>query len=416
MKLKKFGFFFAAVLMLSLSACAAGETGPQGPAGETGPQGPAGETGPQGPAGETGPQGPQGDPGEDLTVEPFTVTFDTRGGSEVAPLEMDHIGRVARPEDPVREDYEVFSHWETEDEVEWIFSKDVVAEDTTLYAVYSPVTYEETALTPTLVGTEDAGADAWTLITDDTQKIHTPSGWIFGGWRTYIVFNADGRVCYAVYCPDNGYGGPKETSFMRNPSFWSWEINPAIEILEGFGPWVSGGTAHNQFNINIPEGGFAISAHGTAVAELLPIITGGFITAADVEADASAKINLNTNICTTLGYTDGETVTFKVPVVSYTGTYAGSASVEGDVWAFEVPLETWNRVQIWFEGEVLNLLTATWTGDVIPEVSGADWTQKLYTESGDGGLFLCSHSAGGTYRFEISVVDGDITVLVDALY
>lgn len=110
--------------------------------------------------------------------------------------------------------------------------------------------------------------DALTIWTEAGMKLHEVTdaatgthAWLGNGWRYYVVCDSEGKVCYAVAFPPNGYGGPNGTGYYCHPSYSDYTTNPAIKILEGFGPWVSGGTAHNLFEIQIPEGGFAITAH-----------------------------------------------------------------------------------------------------------------------------------------------------------
>ena len=125
-------------------------------------------------------------------------------------------------------------------------------------------------LTPTKTN-EDAGGDAFALWTTAGHKFHTPSGWANGGWRLFVVVDAEGRIAYLVLNAPNGYGGPSGTGYYVNGHYTDYTTNPAIEILEGFGPWVKDdpNKASEQFNIVIPEGGFGISAHGTSVKTLL---------------------------------------------------------------------------------------------------------------------------------------------------
>lgn len=127
----------------------------------------------------------------------------------------------------------------------------------------------------------DAGGDAAAVWNPGTV-LNDRGSWIGNGWRLYTVFDAEGRIAYGVMFPPNGYGGPSVNdeggySFMTNDYYKQTGVgiegNPAIEVLPDYGPWVPGGTAHNQFKIVVPEGGFAITAHGTAMVKLLSLVT-----------------------------------------------------------------------------------------------------------------------------------------------
>ena len=130
--------------------------GPKGDQGETGPQGP------QGPAGQNGSDGvsivdtyidENGDliivysdgtstnAGKITNTSIHTVTFDTRGGSEIGPQQIAHGEKVVKPDDPVRPGYN-FVDWVDENNDHWVFNGFSVTANITLYAVWSdPIDY-----------------------------------------------------------------------------------------------------------------------------------------------------------------------------------------------------------------------------------------------------------------------------------
>jgi uncharacterized repeat protein (TIGR02543 family) len=67
--------------------------------------------------------------------DPFTVTFDSNGGSAVDSQSVNKGGTVTRPNPPSKEGY-VFDDWYTDNKFEkiWDFENDTVSEDMTLYA------------------------------------------------------------------------------------------------------------------------------------------------------------------------------------------------------------------------------------------------------------------------------------------
>lgn len=65
----------------------------------------------------------------------YTVTFNSNGGSSIPSQSVEEGGKVTRPSDPTKEDYDFIS-WYSDNALtdEWDFSSDVVTTDTTLYA------------------------------------------------------------------------------------------------------------------------------------------------------------------------------------------------------------------------------------------------------------------------------------------
>ena len=131
----------------------------------------------------------------------------------------------------------------------------------------------------------EAGAKIRTFNSEDPAK----SSWIGNGWRYYIVVDAEGRICYAVYNPVSGYGTPNETSYYVDPHYNDYTKNPAVVLYEGFAPWVAGQQNHNYYDIIIPEGGFALTGHGSGANALADALSGGKITNC-----SEAALNSNT--------------------------------------------------------------------------------------------------------------------------
>lgn len=68
----------------------------------------------------------------------FRITFDSRGGSEVAYQTLRHGSRVAEPEAPVKPGYEFTGWYQEEAEEPWDFSVNTIGGDLTLYARWEP--------------------------------------------------------------------------------------------------------------------------------------------------------------------------------------------------------------------------------------------------------------------------------------
>ncbi len=155
--------------------------------------------------------------------------------------------------------------------------------DLTLYASYqkgdSKVAYS--GKLGGLAKDYDATLTYWS----EGTEIHNNGQWNTNGWRLYVVVDAEGRICYAVFNPVAGYGGPTGGTFMCHDYYKStgagYEANPAIEILDGYGPWEPGGTAHNKFIIKVPTGGFGMSAYAPDHTRLMSMISNGVYSNVD---------------------------------------------------------------------------------------------------------------------------------------
>lgn len=131
----------------------------------------------------------------------------------------------------------------------------------------------------------DAGADAIALWTEAGSKLKyvedasaKAEDWIGNHWRYYVVVDSEGRIAYAVLHPLSGYGGPTGTSYYTHPCYSDYKTNPAIKMLDGFAnDWSSGGFGYTLFEIVVPEGGFAITGHGTAVNDIIDMLSQGTV-------------------------------------------------------------------------------------------------------------------------------------------
>ena len=140
----------------------------------------------------------------------------------------------------------------------------------------------------------DAGADAITLWTETGAKLKyvtdatTGEGnWLGNNWRYYVVVDAEGRIAYAVLWPASGYGGPNGSGYYAHPYYSDYKSNPAIVTLDGYADdWASGGFGYTLFEIVVPEGGFAVTSHGTSNFELVDMLSQG-----TVEDYGAANIN-----------------------------------------------------------------------------------------------------------------------------
>lgn len=391
---------------------APGAAGSQGEKGEKGDKGDPGEAGAPGAAGEKGEKGDKGDkgdpgePGKDATVKPFTVTFDANGGSEVAPIEMDHIGRVAKPAEPTREFYE-FLGWQTEDGEDWVFSKDVVAEDTTLIAKWKDVS----AVIDQHAELATSGDSEFTVWNDKSNFVgHTVGGWNSGtsinmSWRTIAVFDSLGRLAYGVAMPANGYGSPHGSSYMRHPAYADYTKNPAFSFDEDY----NAETKADAWKLVVPEGGFAVTSHTNGANALAQMLTFGKIT----EIGDSTLPDFNKAANTVDGvfyqYKNGNvelrSYENSVLVMSSNG-YKVEGTTKGKKIVFDRTLKQWGRVQLsYYDGVIVKRSTHTVRGVVTDATGGADWTDNLYDEVDDG-VFLRGAAENQHYVFEFDRANG----------
>ena len=125
----------------------------------------------------------------------------------------------------------------------------------------------------------DAGGDAFTIWTNEGTKVREvtnveglTAAWNASPWRYYLVFDAEGRMTYGTIFPDSGYGSPYSTSFAAHSMYRDTTTNPSFVVFENYQPWPAAERA--LFEIVVPEGGFAVSAHGTGISNLLTAFLG----------------------------------------------------------------------------------------------------------------------------------------------
>ena len=108
------------------------------------------------------------------TINQYTITFDTDGGSEVAPITQDYGTAITAPADPTREGY-TFAGWDT------AIPATMPAHNMTITAQWTvnqyTITYDLDG------GTAEGNPDTYTVETDAfTLKNPTRPGYTFTGW------------------------------------------------------------------------------------------------------------------------------------------------------------------------------------------------------------------------------------------
>ena len=94
-------------------------------------------------------------------------------------------------------------------------------------------------------------------------NVKSLKSWCSNTADAFIVVDAEGRIAYAVMRPIDGNGDPTTETYYVNPYYTTdrdYTTNPAIVISD------------SGYKIIVPEGGFAISAKGQELANLLSLI------------------------------------------------------------------------------------------------------------------------------------------------
>ena len=138
--------------------------------------------------------------------EAITITFDTKGGSKIDSITIGKDIELALPKEPTRDGY-VFKGWVDKNETP-IYNKVLLAEDTTLYAVWEK---DATSNKITITFDTRGGSKIESItISKDTElvlpKEPTKDGYVFKGWvdknETPIydkVLLAEDTTLYAVW-------------------------------------------------------------------------------------------------------------------------------------------------------------------------------------------------------------------------
>ena len=122
---------------------------------------------------------PETMPAENITVKaqweinPYTITFDTNGGSEIAPITQDYGTEITAPDNPTRKGY-TFKGWDKE------IPKTMPAENITVKAQWEinqyTITFDTNGGSEIAPITQDYGTEI-TAPADPTRKGYTFKGW-----------------------------------------------------------------------------------------------------------------------------------------------------------------------------------------------------------------------------------------------
>ncbi|MEG1529283.1 MAG: InlB B-repeat-containing protein, partial [Clostridia bacterium] len=121
------------------------------------------------------------------TINKYTVTFDSNGGSAVLPLTQDYNTSVTKPTDPIKTGY-TFEAWYKDSNfaTAFNFATDMLTENTTLFANWTINKY-------TVTFNSNGGSDVASITQDYNTSVTKPidptkTENVFGGWYKYSNF------------------------------------------------------------------------------------------------------------------------------------------------------------------------------------------------------------------------------------
>ena len=190
------------------------------------------------------------------TVNQYTITFDTAGGSAIAPITQDYGSAITAPADPTREGY-TFTGWDT------AIPATMPAHNMTTTAQW---TVNQYTITYDLGGgTAEGNPDTYTVETDAfTLKNPTRPGYTFTGWSgtgltgednltVTIPKGSTGDRSYTAHWRYNGGGGGSSYSYytIKATAGTGGSISPSgnVSVREG---------RDQTFTIT-PDKGYAVS-------------------------------------------------------------------------------------------------------------------------------------------------------------
>ena len=125
-----------------------------------------------------------------FTVNQYTLTFDTKGGSEIDALTLDFGSELTAPEPPTKTGY-TFAGWYSDENYSEKFIFDIVeAQDIAIYAKWNIITYKITYHLDG--GTSQANPKTYTIESDKIIFNNAEKkGYIFRGWFTTSDFSSE---------------------------------------------------------------------------------------------------------------------------------------------------------------------------------------------------------------------------------
>ena len=118
-------------------------------------------------------------------------------------------------------------------------------------------------------------------------KIKNGNNWCSSTAKLFIIVDAEGRIVYAVYYPQSGSGDPKSSTYYTHPFYEDnrdYQTNPAIVMKE------------DNYNLVVPEGGFAITVSGAELLNIGRLIYSQTIDSANELMDINNRLGFDHNL------------------------------------------------------------------------------------------------------------------------
>ena len=192
-------------------------------------------------------------------INQYTITFDTDGGSEIEPITQDYATKVTAPADPTKTGY-TFKGWDKE------IPETIPAEDVAVKALWQINKYNVTF---------KIGDEVTTKSLDYGSEITAPEvpekeGHTFTGWSPELDETVPAKdVTYTAVYEVNTY---KLTYILDDVEVNSIEVKYG-EKIEDYIPEVAEGKAFEGWNDNIPETMPAhdVTIHGNTVTSIFGV-------------------------------------------------------------------------------------------------------------------------------------------------
>ncbi|MDY5948826.1 MAG: InlB B-repeat-containing protein [Oscillospiraceae bacterium] len=300
------------------------------------------------------------------TINEYTITFDTDGGSEVAPITQNYATDVTAPANPTKTGY-TFAGWTPE------VPATMPAENVTVKAQWTINQY-------TITFNTDGGSDVAPITQNYATEVTAPenptkTGYTFAGW-----YNGDVEVTFPVAMPVDG---------MNLTAHWTvnnYKVTWDVDGVKSEETYAYGAT------IVAPEAptktGYTFAGWTPEVAATMP--------AADVTYTATWTANTyNAVFDANGGYFDGDTtVTTKTVPTDYDATIAVPAAPEKPGYTFN----GWDPTPATMNDVNGLTFTAKWIAD-----TDTTYTVETYTMGTDGQYVMTSENKTGVTDTVVNV-------------
>ena len=300
------------------------------------------------------------------TINEYTITFDTDGGSEVAPITQNYATDVTAPANPTKTGY-TFAGWTPE------VPATMPAENVTVKAQWTINQY-------TITFNTDGGSDVAPITQNYATEVTAPAeptktGYTFAGW-----YNGDVEVTFPVTMPVDGMNLTAHWTVNNYKATWN------VDGVKSEETYAYGAT------IVAPEAptktGYTFAGWTPEVAATMP--------AADVTYTATWTANTyNAVFDANGGYFDGDTtVTTKTVPTDYDATIAVPAAPEKPGYTFN----GWDPTPATMNDVNGLTFTAKWIAD-----TDTTYTVETYTMGTDGQYVMTSEKKTGTTDTVVNV-------------